>query len=180
MITCWPESYDNPRQCVEKQRHHSANKGLYSQDYGLLSGQVWLWELDHKEGRVPEDWCFRNMVLQKTPESHLDSKEIKQSILKEVNSEYSLEGLMLRLKLQYFGHLMWTTNSLEKSLMLGKIEGRRRRGLQRMKWLNGITDAVDLNLGKLQEMVRDKEAWHAAIQGVTKSQTWLGDWAATT
>ena len=98
MITCWPESYDNPRQCVEKQRHHSANKGLYSQDYCLLSGQVWLWELDHKEGRAPKDWCFRTVVLQKTSERPLDSKEIKQSILKEVNSEYSLEGLMLKLK----------------------------------------------------------------------------------
>ena len=97
-------------------------------------------------------------MLEKTPESPLDSKEIDQSILREINPEYSLEGLMLRLKLQYFDHLMQTDNSLEKSLMLEKIEGRRRRGQQRMRWLDGITDAMNMNLGNLQEMVTDKEA----------------------
>ena len=102
------------------------------------------------------------MVLEKTLESPLDNKEIK-SILREINLEYSLEGLMLKLKLQYFGHLTRTADSLEKSLMLGKIEGRRRRRGQRMRWLNGITDAMDMNLGKLQEMVRDREVWCSAI-----------------
>ena len=109
------------------------------------------------------------MVLEKTSESPLDSKEIKQSILKEINLEYSLEGLML--KLQYFGHLMPRADSLEKSLMLGKTEGRRRGGCQRMRWLDGITDAVDTNLGELWQMVRDREAWCAAAHEVAKSWT---------
>ena len=111
------------------------------------------------------------MVLEKTLESLLDSKEISQSIIKEINPEYSLEGLMLKLKLQYFGHLMQSMDSLEKSLMLGKIEGRRRRGYQRMRWLDSLNEAMNVNLGKLQEMVRDREAWHAAVQGVKKSWT---------
>ena len=137
----------------------------------LPSGHIRLWELNHKEGRTPKNWCLRTVVLKKTSESLLDSKEINQSILREINHEYSLEGLML--KLQYFGHLIWTANSLEKSLMLGKTEGRRKRGRQRMTWLDGITDGQEL--GQTPGDGEGQEARHAAVHGVSKSQTRLGD-----
>ena len=116
-------------------------------------------------------WCWRRLL--RVPWT---TRRSNQSILKEINPEYSLEGLMLKLKLQYFGHLMQRTNSLEKNLMLGKIEGRRWRGWQRMRWWDGITDSMDISLSKLQEMVRDREVWLAALHGVTKNQARLSDW----
>ena len=132
----WKENYDKHRQHIKKQKHHFADKDPYSQSYDFSSCYMWMWELNCKEVSAPKNWCFQIVVLEKTLESPLDSEEI--------NPEYSLEGLMLKLKLQYFGHQIRRADSLEKTLMLGKIEGRRRRGWQRMRWLNGITDSMDV------------------------------------
>ena len=118
-----------------------------------------------------ELWCWRRLL--RVPWT---VRRSNQSFLKEISPGCSLEGLMLKMKLQYFGHLMWRTDSLEKTLMLGKIEGRRRRGWQRMRWLDGIIDAIGMGLGRLQELVMDREAWLTAVHGVAKSRTWLGDW----
>ena len=144
-ITPWKESYDQTRQLIKKQRHYFANEGPSSQGYVFSSSPVWMWELDCKESWALKKWWFWTVVLEKTLESPLDCKETQPVHFKGDQSWCSLEGLMFKLKLQYFGHLMWRADSFEKTLMMGKMEGRQRRGRQWMRWLDVFTASVDIS-----------------------------------
>ena len=167
----WKKSYDQPRKLIQKQRHYFANKGPSSQSYGFSRSHVWMSKLtikkaEHQRIDAFELWCWRRLL--RVPWT---ARRFSLSILKEISPEYSLEELMLKLKLQYFGQLMWRTDSLEKTLIMGEIEGKFKRGQQRMRLLDCITTSMDMSFSKVRESEMDREAWLATVHGVSKSWT---------
>ena len=175
LLAPWKECYDQPRQHIKKQRHYFVNKSLSSQGYDFSSSHVWMWELDHKETERRRTDAFELWYWRRLLRVPLTVRRSNQSILKEISPGCSLIGLMLNMNLQYFGHFMRRVDSLEKTLMLGGIGGRRRSERQSMRWLDGITDLMEW-VSELQELVMDSEALGDVIRGVAKSQTWLSNW----
>ena len=171
MLAPWKKSNDQPREHIKKQRHYFVSKGLSSQGYGFSSSHVWMLELDYKESWAQKNLCFWTVVLEKTLKNPLDCKESQP-----VHPKGSQSWIFIGRTDAEAETPMWRADSFEKTLRMGKIEGRRRRGWQRMKWLDGVTDSMDMGLGGLQELVLDREAWRAVVHGVIKSRTWLSDW----